>query len=248
MRLDKLLDLEWKKLSDMSTKDLSKIAEHLTNVANSRLEKIESAGLSEWSPAYQGVQRSGKTRLSTEGGTTNRNKIKSQIVTARDFLKNKTSTVKGTESYKGKIDELMGTGKPKPKRGRPKKEKSSPTPVPEKRKRGRPRKEKPPKETTEMQRKKLFRALDKLREKNQTKVFNVGSPEIIKELRKIQSKDRRISTDKLVEELEKRYPELLEDSETQYEREVYERENRTDADFEFHSLSPAEEQDNPFKS
>lgn len=247
MRLDNLLSMSWKELSKMSTKDLSKIADHLTNVANSRLEKIESAGLSEWSPAYQGVQRSGKNRLSS-GGTTNRNKIKSQIVTARDFIQNKTSTVQGIERYKGKIDELMGTGKPKPKRGRPRKERHSPTPEPEKRKRGRPRKEKPPEESTEMQRKKLFRALDKLREKDQTKVFNVGSPQIIKELRKIQSRDRRISADKLVEELEKKYPELLEDSEAQYEREVYERENRTDADFEFHPLSPAEERNNPFKS
>lgn len=247
MTLDRLLNMTWKELSTLSTEDLTKISDHLTNVANSRLEKIETAGLSEWSPAYQNIKKSGLSRLQS-GGTTNRSKIKSQIVTARDFLLNKTSTVKGTESYKGKIDELMGTGKPKPKRGRPKKESSSPAPEPEKRKRGRPRKEKTPEESTEMQRKKLFRALDKLREKDQTKVFNVGSPQIIKELRKLQSKDRRISTDRLVEELEKKYPELLEDSETQYEREVYERENRTDRDFEFHTLSPAEEQDNPFKT
>lgn len=247
MTLDKLLKLEWKKLSDMSTKDLTKIAEHLTNVANKRIEKIEASGLADWSPAYQNIKKSGLSRLQS-GGTTKRNKIKSQIVAARDFIQNKTSTVQGAEAYKGKIDELMGIGKPKPKRGRPRTEKPSPAPEPEKRKRGRPRKEKPPEESTEMQRKKLFRALDKLREKDQTKVFNVGSPEIIRELRKIQSKDRRISTDKLVEELEKRYPELLEGSETQYEREVYERENRTDADLQFHPLSPAEERVNPFKS
>ena len=99
-----------------------------------------------------------------------------------------------------------------------------------------------------MQRKKLFRALDKLREKNATQVYNIGSDIIIKELRKSQLSDKRMSRDRLVEELENKFPELLETSEETYVREQQERENRTDPDGVFRSLTAQEELDNPWKN
>lgn len=242
MTLDRIMELSWKELSQMDIKDLTKISDQLNRVANSRLEKIEAAGLSSWSPAYQNVKKSGGS-FST-AGLTKKNQIKAEIMKAQSFISNKTSTVKGTEGYKKKIYELTGVREPK-RRGRPKKEAPK---TEEPRRRGRSRKEKAPEEMSEAQRKKLFRALDRLREKNAAAVHNIGSDVIIKELRRIQSQDRRTSRDRLVEELEQKYPELMEDAETRYEREIDEQTNRTDADFVFHPLSPAEEEDNPFKA
>ena len=60
-------------------------------------------------------------------------------------------------------------------------------------------------------------------------------------------KDKRISRDKLVEALEEKFPELMEDSETTYAREQKEKEQRKDEDGVFRALSPQEEKDNPFK-
>lgn len=100
---------------------------------------------------------------------------------------------------------------------------------------------------SEMQKKKLYRALDRLREKNAAQVHNIGSDVIISELRRTQLNDKRISRDKLVEELEKKFPELMESSEERYEREQDEIRTRTDEDGIFRKMSPEEEEDSPFK-
>ena len=98
---------------------------------------------------------------------------------------------------------------------------------------------------TVAQRKKLFRALDRLRENNAAAVYNIGSDVIIKELRQHQ-KTGATSKDKLIAALEEKYPELMEDSESKYVREQQEYQNRTDEDGQFHPLSAQEELDNPF--
>ena len=100
---------------------------------------------------------------------------------------------------------------------------------------------------SEAQKKKLYRALDRLREKNAAMVHNIGSDVIIAQLRRTQLKDRRTSRDKLVEALEEKFPELMEDSETTYAREQDEKEKRRDEDGVFRALSPQEEEDMPFK-
>ena len=100
---------------------------------------------------------------------------------------------------------------------------------------------------TESQKKKLYRALDKLRQADASKVHNAGSPIVIAELRRIQLGDKRMSTARLVEELENRYPQLLESSEATYEREQREIQERTDEDGRFRALSSVEEKYNPFR-
>ena len=100
---------------------------------------------------------------------------------------------------------------------------------------------------TDAQKKKLYRALDRLREKDASKVHNAGSPVVIAELRRIQLGDKRMSKSRLVEELEKRYPELLESSEATYEREQREIQERTEEDGRFRALTFAEESHNPFR-
>ena len=99
-----------------------------------------------------------------------------------------------------------------------------------------------------MQRKKLFRALDRLRESNAAAVYNIGSDFIIREIRRAQLADKRKSRDRLVEELQEKYPELLESAEERYVREEQEYQNRTDEFGVLRSLSSQESLDNPWKN
>lgn len=230
-----IIDMSWSDLSKMSIEDLKKVSMTLNSAANKRLRRLEQSGLAEWSPAYQATVRAGdgkkgESKDFSVKGLNKKNEIKAEIMRASSFLQAKTSSTKGAKKHKEMLETLVGEPKKK------KKTKSSPT---EKRGPGRPRKEKEDK-MSEAQRKKLFRALDRLREKDAAKVHNIGSDIIIKELRKLQREDKRKSRDRLVEELEEKFPELMEDSEATYVRERQEIENREDQDGQFHPLSPAE--------
>ena len=241
LSIQDIIDMDWRDINRLSEGELKQLSMRLNSAANKRLRRLEQSGQSKWSPAYAHIKKSGGDF--TVKGKDTKTAIKNEIQRATDFLNAKTSTAAGSKEYKENVENIF---------------KKKKVDEPEK-----PKEKKTPAETaeediededvdienmSEMQRKKLFRALDKLREKNATQVYNIGSDLIIKELRKSQMKDRRMSRDRLVEELETKFPELLESSEQQYEREVTERENRTDPDGQFHSLSAQDELDNPWKN
>ena len=241
LSIQDIIDMDWRDINRLSEGELKQLSMRLNSAANKRLRRLEQSGQSKWSPAYVHIKKSGGDF--TVKGKDTKTAIKNEIQRATDFLNAKTSTAAGSKEYKENVENIF---------------KKKKVDEPEK-----PKEKKTPAETaeediededvdienmSEMQRKKLFRALDKLREKNATQVYNIGSDLIIKELRKSQMKDRRMSRDRLVEELETKFPELLESSEQQYEREVTERENRTDPDGQFHSLSAQDELDNPWKN
>ena len=241
LSIQDIIDMDWRDINRLSEGELKQLSMRLNSAANKRLRRLEQSGQSKWSPAYAHIKKSGGDF--TVKGKDTKTAIKNEIQRATDFLNAKTSTAAGSKEYKENVENIF---------------KKKKVDEPEK-----PKEKKTPAETaeediededvdienmSEMQRKKLFRALDKLREKNDTQVYNIGSDLIIKELRKSQMKDRRMSRDRLVEELETKFPELLESSEQQYEREVTERENRTDPDGQFHSLSAQDELDNPWKN
>lgn len=241
LSIQDIIDMDWRDINRLSEGELKQLSMRLNSAANKRLRRLEQSGQSKWSPAYAHIKKSGGDF--TVKGKDTKTAIKNEIQRATDFLNAKTSTAAGSKEYKENVENIFK--KKKVDEAEKPKEKKTPA---------EPTEEDIEDEDvdienmSEMQRKKLFRALDKLREKNATQVYNIGSDLIIKELRKSQMKDRRMSRDRLVEELETKFPELLESSEQQYEREVKERENRTDPDGQFHSLSAQEELDNPWKN
>lgn len=234
LSIQDIIDMDWRDINRLNEKELRQLSMRLNSAANKRLRRLEKSGQSEWSSAYAHVKKSGGDF--TVKGKDTKVAIKNEIQRASDFLQAKTSTAAGTKKYKKSILDLFGedTKKKATKDGA--------------------KKRKPPEKyqdkavgelITVAQRKKLFRALDRLRENNAAAVYNIGSDVIIKELRQHQ-KTGATSKDKLIAALEEKYPELMEDSESKYVREQQEYQNRTDEDGQLHPLTAQEELDNPF--
>ena len=241
LSIQDIIDMDWRDINRLSEGELKQLSMRLNSAANKRLRRLEQSGQSKWSPAYAHIKKSGGDF--TVKGKDTKTAIKNEIQRASNFLTAKTSTAAGTKKYKKSIMSLFGDDAKDTKKSKKRAASSG-------------KKRKPPEKIhdkavgetiTVAQRKKLFRALDRLRENNAAAVYNVGSEIIIKELRQAQ-KTGATSKDKLIKALEEKYPELLESSEQQYEREVSERENRTDPDGQFHSLSAQDELDNPWKN
>ena len=245
LSIQDIIDMDWRDINRLSEGELKQLSMRLNSAANKRLRRLEQSGQSKWSPAYTHIKKSGGDF--TVKGKDTKTAIKNEIQRATDFLNAKTSTAAGSKEYKENVENIFKKKKvDKPEK--PKEEKTPAESTEEAKQKDIEDEDVDIEDFSEMQRKKLFRALDKLREKNATQVYNIGSDLIIKELRKSQLTDKRMSRDRLVEELENKFPELLESSEQQYEREVKERENRTDPDGQFHSLSAQDELDNPWKN
>lgn len=241
LSIQDIIDMDWRDINRLNEKELRELSMRLNSAANKRLRRLEKSGQSEWSSAYAHVKKSGGDF--TVKGKDTKVAVKNEIQRASDFLQAKTSTAAGTKKYKKSILDLFGEDTKKKAKATKKRATKDGA-----------KKRKPPERVqdkavgeliTVAQRKKLFRALDRLRENNAAAVYNIGSDVIIKELRQHQ-KTGATSKDKLIAALEEKYPELMEDSESRYVREQQEYQNRTDEDGQFHPLSAQDEFDNPF--
>lgn len=239
LSIQDIIDMDWKDINKLSTQELKQLSMRLNSAANKRLRRLEQSGQSKWSPAYAHIKKSGGD-FSVKGKETKAD-IKAELQRASDFIRAQTSTAAGTKEYKKNVESIFKTKKKAPQE----ESKTAQTQAPA-----------APDiddedvsidDMSEMQRKKLFRALDRLRESNAAAVFNIGSDFIIRELRRAQLADKRKSRDRLVEELQEKYPELLESAEERYVREEQEYQNRTDELGVLRSLSSQESFDNPFE-
>lgn len=219
MTVKEILDLDWKDLSKLSTEELRKVSTQLNSAANKRLRRLEEAGAEEWSPAY-GYTRRSRGDFSVKGLQT-RTDLKNEIQRAASFMTAKTSTLKGAEKYKKQVEQMF-------------------TPEGED--------EISLEDLTKKQKNTIFRALDRLREENAALVYNVGSDVIIKELRKAQMEKKSRNRYQLIKAVKEKLPDLMESSEERYEREEAERQARTDEDGIFHTLTPEDSEDFPFRS
>ena len=258
LSIQDIIDMDWRDINKLNERELRELSMRLNSAANKRLRRLEKSDMDEWSPAYSHIKKSGGD-FSVKGKDT-KVAIKNEIQRASDFLRSKTSTDKGTKEYRENVLDIFRSKANKKKKSTDDTKASPTTQSPvssaEDDTKASPTTQSPVSSAededvdienmSEMQRKKLFRALDRLREKNAAKVYNIGSDLIIKELRKSQLGDKRKSRDKLVEELEKKFPELMEDSESTYVREQQDYQNRTDEDGKFRPLTAQEELDSPF--
>lgn len=236
LSIQDIQDMDWKQISRLTMSELKQLSSRLNSAANKRLRRLEASGQSEWSPAYTHIKKSGGD-FSVKGKET-KSEIKAEIMRASDFLSAQTSTAAGTKKYRRNVEDIFKKKKKPPKQGKDVESQEGDDILDE---------DVDIEDMTEMQRKKLFRALDRLRERNAAAVYNIGSDVIIKELRKAQLADKRKSRDRLVEELEQKHPELLEESEERYVREQQEYQNRTDEYGVLRPLSSQEQLDDPFK-
>lgn len=90
----------------LTESDLRKAVSRLASAANKRIKTFERKGAT--SPAVEYISRSGG-KFSTKGKTAN--ELRAEFTRARDFLRAKTSTVKGVEKVKKTtIDALKRSG------------------------------------------------------------------------------------------------------------------------------------------
>lgn len=246
LSIQDIIDMDWRDINKLNERELRGLSMRLNSAANKRLRRLEKSGMDEWSPAYSHIKKSGGD-FSVKGKDT-KVAIKNEIQRASDFLRSKTSTDKGTKEYRENVSDIFRSKANKKKTDTQTASPTTQSPVSgdEDEDVDITDEDVDIENMSEMQRKKLFRALDRLREKNAAQVYNIGSDLIIKELRKSQLGDRRKSRDRLVEELEEKFPELMEDSETTYVRQQQEYQNRPDEDGQFRPLTPQEELDSPF--
>lgn len=239
LSIQDIIDMDWKDINKLSTQELKQLSMRLNSAANKRLRRLEQSGQSKWSPAYAHIKKSGGD-FSVKGKETKAD-IKAELQRASDFIRAQTSTAAGTKEYKKNVESIFKTKKKAPQEESETAQTQAPA-APDI-----DDEDVSIEDMSEMQRKKLFRALDRLRESNAAAVFNIGSDFIIRELRRAQLADKRKSRDRLVEELQEKYPELLESAEERYVREEQEYQNRTDEFGVLRSLTPQESIDDPFK-
>lgn len=246
LSIQDIIDKDWRDINKLHERELRELSMRLNSAANKRLRRLEKSGMDEWSPAYSHIKKSGGD-FSVKGKDT-KVAIKNEIQRASDFLRAKTSTYKGTKEYRENVSDIFRSKANKKKKSTDenKTDTQAASPTTQSPVSSAEDEDVDIENMSEMQRKKLFRALDRLREKNASMVYNIGSDLIIKELRKSQLGDKRKSRDRLVEELEEKFPELMEDSETTYVREQQDYQNRTDEDGKFRPLTAQEELDSPF--
>ena len=226
LSINDIMGMDWAVINKLSEKDLRALSSRLNSAANKRLKRIEKSGVEKYSPAHAHVMEKGK--FSTKGKDATA--LKNEIQRATGFLSAKTGSVSGARAHRERVREIL-SGVPKGKETT-----SKPAFDPQL------------DSMTKAQKKKLYGALDRLREKKAAKVHDIGSDVIIRELRRTQLKDRRMSASSLIKLLEEKYPELMEESEKRYEREQEEYQSRTDEDGIFRPLNADESSYNPFKN
>lgn len=93
--LEELANLDIADFSLMNRRELSKVVSRLSSAANKRLKRMEQKEIE--SPAYKSAQKSGG-RFGAKGKTLNQ--LRAEYMRVSDFLKMKTSTVKGYKKVK----------------------------------------------------------------------------------------------------------------------------------------------------
>lgn len=241
LSIDDIMGMDWAVINRLSEKDLRALSGRLNSAANKRLKRLESSGLKDFSPAYTHVKEKGK--FSTKGKDVIA--LKNEIQRATGFLGAKTGSIQGAKKHRETLGKLFGEEKKEKKK---KSATGTPTASGGKKTTEAPSFDPQIDTMTKSQKKKLYGALDKLRESNAADVHNIGSDVIIRELRRAQLKDKRMSADNLLKQLYEKYPDLMEESEEKYEREQQEYQSRTDEDGVFRPLNDDESKDNPFKA
>ncbi len=109
LTIEQLHDLYVRNASKLAKKDLNAILRKLRSTANKRLDRLEKTGMAQYSPAYdnrrqkRGNVRVGKAKRWKAKKRQTRKQKQNEIADIINFLRRKTSSVKGAKSTKKKI-------------------------------------------------------------------------------------------------------------------------------------------------
>lgn len=119
MKISEILEMSYEQINKLSTRELLALTNQLNSAVNKRIRRLAESDEGIYSPAVQGLMEqqgiadTGEIpRLSTEGisgsGQQARNQALSAFRQARDFLMNKTSSVRGWQKYRNETRKRIG--------------------------------------------------------------------------------------------------------------------------------------------
>lgn len=107
MKTAEILNIDIEDFLKLDKKTLSKYVSQLASTANKRLKRLESVHGGTLSPAYSAIERSkGGAHFSAKGK--NLNELRGEFTRVSQFLRNKTSTVKGWKTTYSEFGERLG--------------------------------------------------------------------------------------------------------------------------------------------
>lgn len=107
MITSEILDISIEDFLKLDKRTLSKYVSQLASTANKRLKRLESVQGGVLSPAYLAIKRSkGGAHFSVKGK--NLNELRGEFTRVSQFLRNKTSTVKGWKTTFSEFRERIG--------------------------------------------------------------------------------------------------------------------------------------------
>lgn len=104
LTISDILDMDWETINKMSASDLRAVTSRLVSASNKRIRRLEKTPTGTSSFAYQSVEERGRM-FSVKGKSVNQ--LKNEFKIASNFLRFKTSTVKGWKKYRSKMEKSV---------------------------------------------------------------------------------------------------------------------------------------------
>lgn len=102
LKITDIMSMDWEQLNRLSTKEMKQLTSRLVSASNKRIRALEKTKLGKSSFAYQSVANRGR-KFSVRGKTVGQ--VKQEFSLASNFLRMKTSTVKGWQKYRKSVEE-----------------------------------------------------------------------------------------------------------------------------------------------
>lgn len=105
LSINDIMGMSWDDLNKLDVRDLKQVTSRLVSAANKRVRRLSKTERGTSSFAYQTVENRGRN-FSVRGKDTNA--VRQEFSLAKNFLRMKTSTVKGWKEYRESVESRTG--------------------------------------------------------------------------------------------------------------------------------------------
>ena len=105
--ISEIIEMDLGHMKGLSQSSLARLTSRLVSAYNKRAKRLEQSGMAQYSPAYQGIAKENKTRLSVKGKTWN--ELIKTLSDAKRFLSERvTSSVTGAKKVRREMEKRIG--------------------------------------------------------------------------------------------------------------------------------------------
>lgn len=105
LTIEQILNMDWEDLNKLNRKDVAQITSRLVSTANKRIKRLAKAEYGKSSPAYISYEKRGRL-FSVRGKDANQ--VRNELKNVSEFLKFKTSTIKGWKDTRTDVEKRIG--------------------------------------------------------------------------------------------------------------------------------------------